>query len=257
MEVHHHAHTARKKWNHYFWEFLMLFLAVFCGFLAENWREHYIEKLRVKEYAGALVYDLGKDTVNMNYIIGRIRMGIKATDSLSIHLKKMHFEQLRNIDLFGLSSFEGYPSYRWSRATLDQIKNSGSLRYFKDNMVRLISSYDALSHHMDDDHRYDEQMANRASELRNRIIDLGYPRELVGGFRTDIDSMFRTSYLRDFAEKDSVQLLTKDPVAIRIFLNEKLSIHKNLVVRVDDELIPLKAQAIRLIAALKNEYHLQ
>jgi hypothetical protein len=59
MEVHHHAHTARKKWNHYFWEFLMLFLAVFCGFLAENWREHYIEKLRVKEYAGALVYDLG------------------------------------------------------------------------------------------------------------------------------------------------------------------------------------------------------
>ena len=42
MEVHHHTHlasgkthTARKKWTHYFWEFLMLFLAVFCGFLAE------------------------------------------------------------------------------------------------------------------------------------------------------------------------------------------------------------------------------
>ena len=25
MEVHHHAHTDRKKWTHYFWEFLMLF----------------------------------------------------------------------------------------------------------------------------------------------------------------------------------------------------------------------------------------
>ena len=42
MEVHHHSspapggsHTPRKKWTHYFWEFLMLFLAVFCGFLAE------------------------------------------------------------------------------------------------------------------------------------------------------------------------------------------------------------------------------
>ena len=33
MEVHAHTHTARKKWTHYFWEFLMLFLAVFCGFL--------------------------------------------------------------------------------------------------------------------------------------------------------------------------------------------------------------------------------
>ena len=39
MEVHAHAHTERKKWNHYLWEFLMLFLAVTLGFWAENLRE--------------------------------------------------------------------------------------------------------------------------------------------------------------------------------------------------------------------------
>ena len=50
MEVHHHAHTARKKWTHYFWEFLMLFLAVFCGFLAEYQLEHTIEHQREKQY---------------------------------------------------------------------------------------------------------------------------------------------------------------------------------------------------------------
>ena len=34
MEVHHHAHhEGKKNWKSYFWEFLMLFLAVFCGFL--------------------------------------------------------------------------------------------------------------------------------------------------------------------------------------------------------------------------------
>ena len=34
MEVHHHAHPThgKKNWKSYFWEFLMLFLAVFCGF---------------------------------------------------------------------------------------------------------------------------------------------------------------------------------------------------------------------------------
>ena len=48
MEVHHRSHTTGKKWTHYFWEFLMLFLAVFCGFLAENQREHVIEKKREK-----------------------------------------------------------------------------------------------------------------------------------------------------------------------------------------------------------------
>jgi len=35
MEIHAHSHTPRKKWTHYFREFLMLFPAVFCGFLAE------------------------------------------------------------------------------------------------------------------------------------------------------------------------------------------------------------------------------
>jgi hypothetical protein len=54
MEVHAHTHTpsppagrAGKKWTHYFWEFLMLFLAVFCGFLAEYQLEHKIESDRL------------------------------------------------------------------------------------------------------------------------------------------------------------------------------------------------------------------
>jgi len=38
MEVHKHPHnvTHKKKWGEYFLEFLMLFLAVFLGFVAEN-----------------------------------------------------------------------------------------------------------------------------------------------------------------------------------------------------------------------------
>jgi hypothetical protein len=55
MEVHPHILTPRKKWIHYFWEFLMLFLAVFCGFLAENLREHSVEHQREKQYVQSLV----------------------------------------------------------------------------------------------------------------------------------------------------------------------------------------------------------
>ena len=41
MEVHHHAHHehGKKNWKSYFWEFLMLFLAVSLGFYAENTRD--------------------------------------------------------------------------------------------------------------------------------------------------------------------------------------------------------------------------
>src|SRR5688500_3722718 len=72
MEVHHHTHSStsypstssghRKKWTHYFWEFLMLFLAVFAGFMAENQREHFIEHKRAKTYASNLYSELLKDS---------------------------------------------------------------------------------------------------------------------------------------------------------------------------------------------------
>ena len=57
MEVHTHSHTQRKKWTHYFWEFLMLFLAVFCGFFAENQREHLIENRKEIKYMRSLIED--------------------------------------------------------------------------------------------------------------------------------------------------------------------------------------------------------
>jgi hypothetical protein len=50
MEVHQHSHTPRKKWHHYFWEFLMLFLAVTLGFLVENQRATSLLEILKKEY---------------------------------------------------------------------------------------------------------------------------------------------------------------------------------------------------------------
>ena len=57
MEVHHHTHAGhgKKTWKDYFWEFLMLFLAVFCGFLAEYQLEHVVEHQREKEYIHSFI----------------------------------------------------------------------------------------------------------------------------------------------------------------------------------------------------------
>ncbi|MEO6219239.1 MAG: hypothetical protein ABIO81_02345, partial [Ginsengibacter sp.] len=66
MEIHAHTHTPRKKWTHYFWEFLMLFLAVFCGFLAEYQLEHKIEKDREKQFIRSLAYDIKADTASLS-----------------------------------------------------------------------------------------------------------------------------------------------------------------------------------------------
>jgi hypothetical protein len=69
MEVHAHTHTARKKWSHYFWEFLMLFLAVTLGFFVENQREHYIEHQREVKFIKSLASDLRADIARLNEIV--------------------------------------------------------------------------------------------------------------------------------------------------------------------------------------------
>jgi hypothetical protein len=43
MEVHHHPHVEKKNFKEYLLEFMMIFLAVTLGFIAENIREHFAE----------------------------------------------------------------------------------------------------------------------------------------------------------------------------------------------------------------------
>ena len=68
MEVHKHPHhvTHKKKWGEYLLEFFMLFLAVFLGFLAENYRESLVNKEKEKHYMENLVGDLRADTAALN-----------------------------------------------------------------------------------------------------------------------------------------------------------------------------------------------
>jgi hypothetical protein len=112
MEVHHHSHLASsethiptsrgKKWKHYFWEFLMLFLAVFCGFLAENQREHIIEHQREKKFARRLVSDLQQDTAFLNKRIARLEdRKIKYAEFLSVMTNPSQSSSFNVMKVFG------------------------------------------------------------------------------------------------------------------------------------------------------------
>ena len=124
MEV--HAHTPRKKWTHYFWEFLMLFLAVFCGFLAEYQLEHKIEKDREKQFIKSLVADLQDDIKNLDAMIGFEQQGVAKLDTLinfltNPALAKQNGDQLYYAARLGPRS---QPFANNSR-TFDQLKYSG------------------------------------------------------------------------------------------------------------------------------------
>jgi len=130
MEVHAHTHTARKKWQHYFWEFLMLFLAVFCGFLAENGREHLLESHREEKYIKSMLEDLKSDTAWINNFINTQQWSVNAYDSVIQLLsqpKRDAFSQERLYYLIRMAMRSSWPNEA-NETSYEQMKNSGNLR---------------------------------------------------------------------------------------------------------------------------------
>src|SRR5688572_8559731 len=143
MEVHHQAHTSRKKWSHYFWEFLMLFLAVFCGFLAEYYLEHTIEHNREKQFIESLVKDIEADTVQLSNIRSFRLARLRSIDSLSNYLAKNTSATVSLSGIQLLRDVRGHVSFYQNSGTLDQLKNAGGLRLIrKRNVVDSIQAYD-------------------------------------------------------------------------------------------------------------------
>ena len=144
MEVHKHPHHVmhKKKWSEYLLEFLLLFLAVFLGFIAENMREHQVEKRRAKEFARLLVGDLAADTSELSKASRVLDRIIDSGDSLGTLLTN---DPKKNSG-GKLYYYEYWSGWQWSvisqDATLQQLKASGALRYFNTDVVRKIMDYE-------------------------------------------------------------------------------------------------------------------
>ena len=169
MEVHHHSHTARKKWAHYFWEFIMLFLAVFCGFLAENQREHMIEHKREKKYIRSLIQDIGTDSTNMNTWLHRYRSILANCDSALSNFpanSTVSPEWKRNMDVI----LFGYPDFISTDQTMQQLKNAGGLRLIRQSAaIDSINAYDLAVRDVQIDEtairNYYVKLINKADEI--------------------------------------------------------------------------------------------
>jgi len=143
MEVHHHSHTARKKWTHYFWEFLMLFLAVFCGFLAEYQLEHTIEHQREKQYIRSLIADLRSDQETLSEHILHLQTGLSRMDSVITILNTPSIIGSNAGNLYFLARIAPRLNpLSTSNRTFDQLKNSGNFRLIRDiNTSNKIMAY--------------------------------------------------------------------------------------------------------------------
>ena len=150
MEVHAHTHTApasggtgRKKWTHYFWKFFMLFLAVFCGFLAENQWEHFVEHQREKQFIRSFIEDLKLDTASISNNLLLKSNKIRTLDSLIQYVNDADPNQHSQMIYFWARQLTRTNRFLSSDRTIKQLKNSGGLRLIRNQQVSdSIMAYD-------------------------------------------------------------------------------------------------------------------
>ena len=244
MEVHHHSHTARKKWTHYFWEFLMLFLAVFCGFLAEYQLEHKIEKDREKIYISNLYEDLKSDTAIYNEygktskeFEGRIDslMKLLRSPGRDAHLDKIYYYAR----VLTLNTNITYPSQR----TFTQMKNSGLLRLISKQIV----ANNVSSYYLELD-----EILSQNGFILGMISD--YWNEAGNLF--DAEVLYRIRIEKKMPDNKNLKLMTNDPIVINKFLVNAQYLYGSRMKQ--SEAVAVRFQrAMELMSLIQKEYHLK
>lgn len=184
----------------------MLFLAVFCGFLAENIRENKIEKDREKIYMKNMLEDLKSDTaLYKNYSIAT-DLALVSVDSLIFLLKNKERESNANRIYFLARTFTMrsdllFPTDR----TYEQMKSSGHLRLIHNQEISdsVSSYYNSL-----------KQINNQNERITERMNQYF----LSMGKLFDAEVLLKITKDRKEPQGSSVKLLTDDPLIINELL---------------------------------------
>jgi hypothetical protein len=251
MEVHTHSHTARKKWTHYFWEFLMLFLAVFCGFLAEYQLEHQIEKERAKQYIVSLYEDLKNDTARINQLLEYDDKKIEALGNMytcyDTVMKNLESTSCMGVLVIHSRSNKGFVL---TDRTLRQLANAGGYRLLNKEDADSIIAYENLyKGYLDFQTTVFQQAQDNVRNTLNQLADFKViaPHQLTTAtMANDTTSSLLNGPL----------LFAEDKGLHNRWFNE-LSIYLRTTNGQRNSILQLKNKAINLIQYYKSKYHFE
>ena len=210
MELHNvRSHAKEKHFKHYFFEFLMLFLAVTLGFFVENYREHITERSREKQFIHSFTEDLKKDIAQLDSLQEKRTGRENQIDSIHFILTSPDPDMYGN-ELYFCARYLPRPYLFISNdATIQQLKYSGNLRLISKQLVAdTMLAYERQL-------RFIETISSREDLLVQRIFN-----SLNKLFDPEVfDKM--NLYDIEFKHPDgNPKLMTHDPEVIRNFLSD-------------------------------------
>lgn len=260
MEVHHHAHhEGKKNWKSYFWEFLMLFLAVLCGSLAEYQLEHVVEKDREREYMITMLEDLKSDTSLLNYAVkywDGINNGIDSVAD-AIQLPLSHTDLRKAYRHF--NSALDYFSFSYNERTIAQLKNAGGFRLLRNKKVaNKIIAYDQFNNDaMINIAAQHNSFFETARQLRNKVFVQEIINKIYSQYQYNSPPVSANSWIDSMISKNSIPVQAETQSALMFeFKNALLSYRRDYTNMKWGYEHLLKTQQ-ELITLISNEYHLE
>ena len=222
----------------------MLFLAVFCGFLAENFREHSVEHQRERQYIRSYIEDLKTDTANVSSNLLLRTAKIKELDSLILYLNDPDPNRHSHMIYYWARRLTRTNRFLSSDRTIKQLKNSGGLR--------LIRNQDASDSIMSYDERIDRFNYSQDRQT-NEILAVS---PLMGNLLDPyvLETMIQGQVVSPPDGNPPLRSVNRD-----LILNFVYNVHqlKTSDVYLKVSLGVIKEQATNTIRFLKKEYHLR
>ena len=227
----------------------MLFLAVFCGFLAEYQLEHKIEKERGKQYLRSFYEDLKTDTARVSSVINFEDEKLKGLINLNHCYDTISKNITQTSCLLTMIKYSAVNRpFKLTNRTLNQLANAGGFRLLKRNDADSIIAYQQAFEYIDD---FQNTVYQDAQDLVrtsfNTVADI-----------TTNTQMFKPKegqLLTTFDEKDVTGkvLFSNDKTLLNKFFNE-LMLYYRVTYNHKKGLVDLRDTQTRLLKYFRNKY---
>ena len=228
---------------HYFFEFFMLFLAVYLGFLAENIRERLAEKKQEKVYMLNILEDLKADIVLYDKYTNNNKVVFELIDTVVQLIKSP--ERKQHITKLAYAARMVLPQYKQlllMERTYEEMKSSGNLRLINSKQVAGSISYYYYS-------------ISELKKYNDSIMTWGADYGNIMGKLFDGELLLKIIKEKKEIPADGTALLTEDPVIINQLLTSAQYVYGALILgeKIGNE---RSIAAQQLIELIKKEYQL-
>ena len=251
MEVHHHPHVEKKGFKEYFFEFLMIFLAVTMGFFAESLREHINKSEQENQYIQSLVEDLASDTARMNDIIQFDEAKINALNNMYQCYDTVS-NNLKATSCMGvlIKYSKVNRPFLINDRTLAQLANAGGFRLLKKEDADSILAYERMYRNVHDfETTVYQEAQNNVRNTLNELADFKVVAPLE-----NVSSLNGADTGRSFLNRPL--LFSGDRTLLNKWFNE-LQLYLRVTKAQSALLNSLRNNAANLIDFYKSKYHLK